>query len=135
NVDDISNVSINASSTVTVNGDEVPIGDLIPELTGDDPDIGDSTDDADFDVQFTSVKRDGRWYVSLFYTAAEGSRGDADIPEKGIEPEGADTPDGALDNMFTAIGDLDLEAIIAGLNPNEAEALQRYAPIFLDDAQ
>ena len=30
---------------------------------------------------------------------------------------------------------LDLEAIIAGLDPDKLRALQRYAPLFLDDAQ
>ena len=33
------------------------------------------------------------------------------------------------------VDDLDLEALIASLNPNEAEALQRYAPMFIDEAQ
>ena len=37
--------------------------------------------------------------------------------------------------MFDAVDDLDLEAMIAVLNPNEAEALQRYAPMFIDEAQ
>ena len=37
--------------------------------------------------------------------------------------------------IFDAVDDLDLEALIAALNPNEAEALQRYAPMFIDEAQ
>ena len=40
-----------------------------------------------------------------------------------------------MDNMLEASSALDLEALIASLNPNEFEALQRYAPLFLDDAQ
>ena len=37
--------------------------------------------------------------------------------------------------IFDAVDDLDLTALIASLNPNEAEALQRYAPIFIGEAQ
>ena len=37
--------------------------------------------------------------------------------------------------IFDAVDDLDLEALIASLNPNETEALQRYAPMFIDQAQ
>ncbi len=37
--------------------------------------------------------------------------------------------------VLDAVDDVDLEALIAALNPNEAEALQRYAPMFIDEAQ
>ena len=37
--------------------------------------------------------------------------------------------------IFDAVDDLDYAAFIAALNPNEAEALQRYGPIFVDDMQ
>ena len=50
-------------------------------------------------------------------------------------PSGADEPELALDQMLEAISDQDLEDLIAVLDPTEAEALQRYAPLFLDDAQ
>ena len=137
NVDDIANVSITASASVTVDGEKVPIGDLIIDraLGGERPDLDSQQDDEALDLAFTSVREDGRWYLSLFYSAADAARGDRDIPETGVEPAGADTPEGALDSMLTAIGDLDLERMIALLNPNEAQALQRYAPLFLDDAQ
>jgi hypothetical protein len=83
----------------------------------------------------TAVEEDGRWYLSYFYTVAEDARGDRDIPETGIEPKGGDSPEGALDVFFAGMTDLDLTALIASLNPNEAQALQRYAPLFIDDAQ
>ena len=44
-------------------------------------------------------------------------------------------PEGAVQAIFDAVDDLDLQALIAALNPNEAEALQRYAPLFIDKAQ
>ena len=37
--------------------------------------------------------------------------------------------------ILDAVEDLDLEAMIAALDPDEMQALQRYAPLFLDDAQ
>ena len=40
-----------------------------------------------------------------------------------------------MQNIFDAVDDLDLRGLIASLNPNEAEALQRYAPMFLGGAQ
>ena len=136
NVDDISHVSISGTSSAKVNGDEVPIGDLVTKLAGGErPDLTSESDSSDFDVTFTAVEKDGRWYVSLFYSLAESMRGDRDIPDEGVSPAGADTPEGALDNMLNAISGLDIEGVIAGLNPNEAEALQRYAPLFIDDAQ
>ena len=82
------------------------------------------------------MKRDGRWYLSAFYSIAESVRTDGqDIPESPIVARGADTPEGAVQAIFDAVDDLDLEALIASLNPNESEALQRYAPLFIDQAQ
>ena len=40
-----------------------------------------------------------------------------------------------MDDVLDGVEQLDLEAIIASLNPDEFQALQRYAPLFLDDAQ
>ncbi|MFM2072299.1 MAG: hypothetical protein RLZZ623_2562, partial [Actinomycetota bacterium] len=57
------------------------------------------------------------------------------IPETGVVAHGASAPEGAFDEMLTALAKRDLESMIALLDPTEAEALQRYAPIFLDQAQ
>ena len=40
-----------------------------------------------------------------------------------------------MDNLVNAAAGLDLAKVIGALNPNEFEALQRYAPLFIDDAQ
>jgi len=40
-----------------------------------------------------------------------------------------------MDNLVNAAAGLDLAKMIGALNPNEFEALQRYAPLFLEDAQ
>ena len=137
NVDDVQLLNVTADASVSVNGDELPIGDFIIESVfgGDRPDIDDETTDGELDVTFATVEREGRWYVSLFYTAANSIYGGADIPEEGIAAVGADSPEGALDNLVGYTSNLDIENMIASLNPNEAEVLQRYAPLFLDGVQ
>jgi hypothetical protein len=141
NVADISNIYLSGSSTVSVDGDAVPLGDLlIDELfDGERPDMDTEPESSEFeDTRLTVVERDGRWYLSAFYSVAEQARTDAssdDIPETGVEPAGADSPEGALDQLFDAVSTLDLEGMIATLDPSEAEAMQRYAPLFLDEAQ
>ena len=117
----------------------MPIGDLLIDevFDGERPDIPSESDSDEFeDVQMTVVERSGRWYLSAFYTAAEFARGDdQEIPATGVQPAGADEPELAIDQMLEAISDQDVEAAIAVLDPTEAEALQRYSPLFLDEAQ
>jgi hypothetical protein len=141
NVDDIVNITMIADATASINGDELPIGDLLNDAMGNDVDMDEFTgmeSGLDFEVPMTAVEKDGRWYLSAFYTIAENARtseGLGDIPVDGIQPAGGDSPEGAIDVMFDGIEQLDLTAIIAALNPNEAEALQRYAPLFIGEAQ
>ena len=136
NVNDISNVTVKGRIQTVTDGKKVPIGDLLIQeaFNGERPNL-DSDETSDLDLKFASVRKDGRWYVSLMYTAAESSRGSRDIPKNGVTPLGAKDPIAAVDNLFQSLSDLRLEDAIANLNPNEAEALQRYAPLFLDDAQ
>jgi hypothetical protein len=140
NADDITNVSITAKAAATVKGEELPIGKWIRDSIGDkDMSELDSTSDPEEDTfPVTVVRKDGRWYLSLFYSIAENARhdaGDPDIPDQGVALEGADTPEAAMDTLIEAAAHLDVATVIGALNPNEAEALQRYAPLFLDDAQ
>lgn len=138
NVDDVSDIRITATGTASVDGATVPIGSLLIDeaFGGERPNLDSAPQDSDLDWKLATVKHDGRWYLSAFYSIAENSRhaGD-DIPETALVPRGADTPEGAVQAIFDAVDDLDLEALIADLNPNEAGALQRYAPMFIDDAQ
>ncbi|MGZ4678898.1 MAG: hypothetical protein ACXVIH_02265 [Ilumatobacteraceae bacterium] len=137
NVDDVSDIHITATGSVSVDGKKVPIGPLLIDeaFGGTRPDLGSDTNESPIDWNLATVKRGGRWYLSAFYSVAESARGGADIPESPIVAHGADTPDGAVQAIFDAVDKLDLEALIASLNPNEAEALQRYAPMFIDKAQ
>lgn len=137
NVADISNITMSATISASLDGDQLPIGDFITDLAGDDFDpstLDQPTTTEAFDLPMTVVEDGGRWYLSVFYTAAEAVRaefGDP-IPEIGLEPRGGATPEGAVDALLDGVEQLDLGKVIAGINPNEAAALHRYAPLFLD---
>ena len=139
NVDDIANLMIDATVTSSINGEELPVGQWIRDELGDELSDLDETDTSSGDpLHITAVEENGRWYLSWFYTSAETAREEAggeDIPDEGVTPEGGDSPEAALDVLLDAVEDLDLEAMIAALDPDEMQALQRYAPLFLDDAQ
>jgi hypothetical protein len=138
NVDDVADIHITAKGTASVDGKAVPIGKLLIDeaFGGDRPTMDSKPQNSDVDWKLATVKHDGRWYLSAFYSIAENARSDGgDIPESPLVARGADTPEGAVQAIFDAVDDLDLEALIAALNPREAEALQRYAPMFIDKAQ
>src|SRR5262245_61347466 len=143
NVDDIVNVQMQAEATSTVDGQQVPIGALITDNLDPD-DVTEirgtvQTETEHFDVTLTAVEDGGRWYFSLFHTAAETARADLepepDIPVDGIGADGGESPEEAVDLTLDRIAALDLAGTIRMLNPGEAAALQRYAPLFLDEAQ
>lgn len=141
NVDDIVNLRISASGRGSIDGEELPIGDLVLDNVDADPDELSTSASADDEltIPVTAVRHDGRWYLSAFYTVAETARQSVEdpppIPDEGIAAPGAASPQDAMDDLLDAVESLDVEGIIAGLNPDEFGALQRYAPIFLDDAQ
>ncbi len=145
NVDDITDVLVSGNIEASVNGEELPVGDLVIDrfLDGERPDV-DESDSGDFeDAMITTVEQDGRWYVSVGYTIAEYARtnGDPDnaqfdIPEadEAIPLNGGESPEGAVNNLLDAVEDFDLEGIIGTMDPRELGALQRYGPVFIDDA-
>jgi hypothetical protein len=139
NVEDIVNLSVSATVASKVDGAALPIGDWLRDQVGEEQigELDTETDPEDGTFPVTAVRQDGRWYLSLFYTAAEQARAEtgAEIPAEGIEPRGGDTPEAAMDNFLGALADVDLTGMVATLNPNEFAALQRYAPLFVDDAQ
>jgi hypothetical protein len=137
--DDIVNIVLAGSVTGSVDGVAVPLGDLIitDAMDGERPDMDVAAETSEFDdVRLTVVERDGRWYLSAFYTLAESIRdGGSAVPASGIPTPGADSPEAAMTAMLEAISDKDLGAALGMLDPEEFEALQRYAPLFLDEAQ
>lgn len=143
---DIADVTIAGTASASVNGSKVPIGGLltdngvtVPDASAPETSFDSSTANKGAGSVIAAVKKDGRWYVSLFYSIAENARRDAkqDVPaaSAAVKPAGATTPQKAMDAFLTAVTSVDTEAIIAALDPNEAEALQRYAPLFLSDAK
>jgi hypothetical protein len=144
NVDDIVNLELSARGSGTIDGEQLPLGDLVKDNLPDDVDLSDldasgQPDDELESFPITAVEEDGRWYLSVFHSIAENARRSAeppvDIPAQGVTPTGGDSPEDAADAFLDGVQKLDLEAIIASLNPDEFQALQRYAPTFLDDAQ
>ncbi|HEX4983865.1 MAG TPA: hypothetical protein VFV63_19315 [Ilumatobacteraceae bacterium] len=142
NVADITNLELRGEINAEVDGETLPIGDLILDNVSDaEANLSelDESETTELEMPLTAVEVDGRWYLSVFHTVAELARADLDpipdIPETGIEPSGGAQPEDALDELLDGIEQLDLSAIIAALNPGDAAALQRYAPLFIDDAQ
>ncbi len=125
--------------------DDLPIGDNLRGLIEEGgaeigrDEISDEGDLGEADVELVAVEADGAWHVSVFYSLAEAARRDAglDRPDfgAGIEPVGADSAEDAVEGLLRSAVDLALEAVIAGLAPDEARALQDYAPLFLPDAE
>lgn len=143
--DDIVSVGVVGAASAVVDNERLPIGDLLVDEAfdgerptgGADEETTIGSDDAPAPI--TTVERDGRWYVSLMYSIAEIARARADagpVPaaDQAVAAQGASSPQAAMDQFLDRAVALDLEGIIGALNPNEAEALQRYAPLFLPDA-
>ena len=85
-----------------------------------------------------AVERDGRWYLSLWYTVAENVRLEvgAGLPDLSLRPPtiGGETPEAAVRQMVDDAVRLDLGRIIGSFDPEEMAVLYDYAPLFLDDA-
>lgn len=131
---------------VTVDGrvDDLPFGSRVgDELSAEDRQEVIAEEIVDFgaedDVTFTVVQEDGSWYVSLWYSVAEELREEAGVAAPafgaGVKPAAASTPEDAVRAMVNRAVDLDLEGVIATLDPQEFRALYDYAPLFLDEAE
>ena len=140
NVDDIVNLEIAASITGSLDGEALPIGDWIRDNLDQDlvrarhrgrPSRGATR------CSLTAVREDGRWYLSLFYTAAESIR--SEQPTSPTSRARASRRPAATPRRrrwtpsSTASSSSTSRRVIASLNPDEFQALQRYAPLFLDD--
>jgi hypothetical protein len=142
NVADVAHVRLSADAIVTVDGADIPIGSLITDNVPDDAMTelrgSRSTENDTFDVELTAVEEDGRWYFSAWYSVAELAResaGIADIPVEGVGAFGADSPEAAVDRFVDQLAALDVRGMIQSLDPFEAAALQRYAPLVLPGAE
>jgi hypothetical protein len=119
----------------------VPIGSWVREqLEEDEADlepVSDTTrlgEDGPLEIV---VIDDGGWHVSLHHSIAELARNEADLPApdlaQAIVPDGADSPEAAVEELVRAAIDLDVRRVIALTPPGEMSALHQYAPLFLPD--
>ncbi len=140
-------VAVDGQMTATGSAGELPYGPLIMDNLSDEQrnelvaegeeGLENSVESLD-DMGVVAVERGGQWYVSLWYSVAEGIRRDAGVAEmpavgNGPTPTGGETPEGAVEAMASAMSDLDLEAMIAALDPEEAAAVYDYANLILGE--
>ncbi|MCU1346894.1 MAG: hypothetical protein JWL70_3160 [Acidimicrobiia bacterium] len=124
---------------------KIPLGDFLVQkiLKGKRP-TGNSgttthTITGDENIKIATVKVDGDWYVSLWYTVAEAARTGAGLPVPDfghpIANGGADSPEGAVQALAKAASQLDVRRIIELTPPDEARVLHDYGPLFLGKAE
>jgi len=118
---------------------EFPFGPLVLDRISA-TEIGDATRDVS-DIEPTDdgiavVRRDGRWYISAWYTVAETARRDAGLPlpnpADALVARGEATAEAAVEEMIRSLLAVDLQRVIELLPPDEAEALHAYSPLFLE---
>ncbi|MEZ5236656.1 MAG: hypothetical protein R2749_28775 [Acidimicrobiales bacterium] len=141
--DTVANVTV---SGATVDGSydlqQLPLGSVLVDVVfgGEVPDERDSStgEEAD-DLTLTTVRDGDGWHVSLWYSVAEAARDQAGLPAppfgNGVAARGADSPEGAVEDLFGAMGELDVRRMIELAPPDEMAALHDYAPLFLGDAE
>lgn len=130
--------------------EDIPLGEVLENLIEADgsevdirPDRGteplvQQSPDAPYLI---AMENDGRWHVSLSFWIAELGRRDQydqqELPalDGGVQAQGADSPEEAVQELAAAASDMDLERMVALLPPDSMRALQTYAPLFLEDAQ
>lgn len=116
-----------------------PFGDKVRALLGSSSPGQAATDlgASDPPQLLMTVERDGRWYVSVEYTAAEYVRRAAHLDEPGPvtrTPVGFDSPQQAVDALFARLSALDLRAALDTFAPGE-DAMAWLAQSWVDDAQ
>jgi len=129
--------------TGSVDPSQVPLAsyfkDLLGAALGGKPQTGTSSSTSPLVLGTEEVG--GSWYVSLGYTIAinalkDGGRSEA-LPAAvaALQARGASTPQGAVQDLFNDVSNLDLEGLLADLPPDEMTALDAYAPDWLPKAQ
>lgn len=139
--DDLAVVRVTGTLRATFFGRELPLGQALIETSADtglDIENVPSPPPAQLELNLATVRQNGGWYVSIAYTIAEIQRTEngwpLPNPAEAIEPQGAESPDALIEAFVSAAEGLDVAALIAQLNPGEAEAAQRYAPNYLENA-
>lgn len=101
-------------------------------------DIGDEIAAGDGEpIRIATVKADGEWYPSLFYTVADYALIDAgkSWPAQGIGANGASSPEAAVKEALQAALDVDVQRLIELTPPDEMGALHDVGPLLVEAAQ
>jgi hypothetical protein len=131
--------------STTFNPNDLPFGDFVRKLGGDDLKQSKSTTQSSdigskADSPFVVQKIGKRWYLSMNYSIAESARLQSEDPYKvplkgaGVAAKGAASPEAAVSDMMQAMADLNARRIIELLPPDEFAALHDYAGQFIDSA-
>ena len=145
---DLAWVEFTGTSNLSADPSRFPFGSFVDRAVARlAPDAGNWRQDLEpvpsstqeFDGGLAVVRRDGRWRVSIAYTIAERLRRDAglDLPpaDQALVPVGADSPGGVVQALIGAVNDLDPVAAIRVVDPDEASAALRYAPLYVDQLE
>ena len=144
--DGVSTVHVTGGKTSSsVTPSELPLGKFVKDFMDEDlPDKPEKEttvigEDGEEPFDLVTIKEDGAWYVSIWYSVAEAARKDSGkaVPKfgEGLKAAGESSPEDAVRALIEAGSKLDLKAVIALLPPDEARALHDYAPLFLDDVE
>jgi hypothetical protein len=141
--DDLAHVYVaGGSATAAVVGSEIPLGELMTDRVDAETLVireSETTEIEPSDFPVVAVKRDGRWYLSLWYSVAENARlaVDAPLPDPAdrLVAIGSDSPDGVVESFVEALQRGDMATMVGLLDPEEAAALYDYAPLFIEDGQ
>ena len=144
--DDVTTVEIiSGTSHSTVRAKELPIGDFLRSQLGEqinqqpESKTNSSSIKESDPVRMVTLKEDGHWYVSIAYTIAEAARKSsghaAPTFGHGLAARGAASPEQAVDDLVHGAVTLDVQRLLELLPPDEARALDDYAPLFLADAK
>ncbi|MGH2784519.1 MAG: hypothetical protein ACRDJ1_04620 [Actinomycetota bacterium] len=129
------------TSTYSVDPARSPLGDFVRGFMPDEANqVVRGTDDlSDEDISIATVKEGDKWFVSLWYTVAEGARSSAGAPVppfgNGLVARGEATPEAAVEAFIRSAVLLDVRRLIELTPPEEARALHDYAPLFIDVAE
>ncbi len=111
-----------------------PLGRLIRDADTEIPDGAAARDLAAEPFTLVTLRREGRWYVSLGMTIAESvrtGRGAALPDSLGLLSQGSASPEAAVETFYQRLADLDFAGVAALAAPGEGDVFRRYASLWL----
>ena len=141
---------VDGTLRVSSNFDDVPLAksfkdavitpaaraELAKENINQTVDIGEAVKRSGQPLYIATVNVDGKWYPSLFYTAAYYAVQDAgkEWPANPIPAVGADSPNAALMKLIDAIRTKDVQKVIEILPPDEMAVLHDVGQLLVEEA-